>query len=239
MNSLKGGRFSKEAIKHNNINLADSLHIPLNLNGIKVVIMCAGEGKRWAIDHPKQLAIIEDKPNVVRTLSMLTSIGVPIGDICITVNELHLAKYPNNLPLTPVPQSNREIDRFRNAFHWLEQFNARKVIFLYGDVAYHQSDMHVILSTECDSFMGHIGGNNLTNKKWGEIQAVVTLHPAKFFAHVEGVASLYESNQIGRETGWEIYRKYQQEYVFRQLSDYTDDYDTIEEHRAVSVLYCR
>jgi len=237
MKSMKVG--SKEAMKHNDNNnhLAGSQRIPLNLNGIKVVIMCAGDGKRWAIDYPKQLAIIEDKPNVVRTLSMLTSIGVPIGDICITVNELHLAKYPNNLPLTPVPQSNREIDRFRNAFPWLEQSDVRKVIFLYGDVAYHQADMHLILSTEYDSFMGHIGGNNLTNKKWGEIQAVVTLCPAKFFAHVDGVASLYESNHIGRETGWEIYRTHRQDYVFKQLSDFTDDYDTIEEHRAVSVLY--
>lgn len=112
-----------------------------------IVIMCAGEGKRWEKDYPKQMAIVEGVPNVIRTYNMVIENNFSRKNIFITVNKDNKNYFPSDLNLI-VGSSSREIDRFRNAFSLME--NYERTIFLYGDVVYHYNDMKQILSLDYD-----------------------------------------------------------------------------------------
>ena len=46
-----------------------------------IIIMCAGEGKRWGKDYPKHIALVNGKPNVKRTHDMVVKNGFKPEDL--------------------------------------------------------------------------------------------------------------------------------------------------------------
>lgn len=204
-------------------------------DNVCIIIMCAGLGNRWKLSYPKQIALIQGVPNIVRTVDILLALGLNIANIKITVNEANFTFFPTNLPLFITPASDREIDRFRNVFSIINDYE--KIIYLYGDVVYDKDDLNFILRHQKDAFLGSIYGNTITNKKCGEICAVVIYDIARFISNVNEVANKYESKLITREIGWEVYSNRLGTYPFLELSDKTNDYDTVEEYLALKDFY--
>lgn len=214
-----------------------TIDIKLPVDPQYVVIMCAGVGKRWDYNIPKPLAEIGGKSNILRTIGMLQKFGISNDSITVTVNHNNINMFPKDLPLLSVPVSNREIDRFRNAFPIISATTSKRIVFLYGDVVYDLNDMYAILTTKDSTFFGNKAGNAKTNKKWGEIYGLAICNIRLFIDHVNEVAYRFETNQIGREIGWDVYNANKNIYKFVNLSHKTDDYDTIAEYRIIKDLY--
>jgi len=194
--------------------------------------MCAGIGSRWGQSTPKQLELIQRKPNLLRTHNMLVSMGISEKDIYVTVNSNNKKYFPKDLNLI-IGSSIREIDRFRNGFNILD--NSDKTIFLYGDVVYHPLDLKTILNGKGYCFFGRIGANEITDKIHGEIFGVITEHPSEFKDDVNMVAYMYEQKLISREIAWEVLNLNQNKSLktYVELSKLTDDYDDIFEYKKV------
>lgn len=200
-----------------------------------IIIMCAGIGQRWGTTFPKQLSIVQGKPNLVRTIDLLKEMVVPDDNIIVTVNQENAKHFPTSLNLYKVDTSTREIDRFRNAFSFIK--NYKRVVYLYGDVVYDKADLQRIMVQDRDAFLGRTGRNRLTKKGWDEIYAVVLYDIQRFIDDVNEVAHKFETGKIGREIGWEVYNNRPGTYQFVELSLRTDDYDTKEEYELVKRLY--
>jgi NDP-sugar pyrophosphorylase family protein len=194
-----------------------------------VIIMCAGEGKRWGKDYPKHIALINGKPNVKRTHDMVVKNGFKPKDIYITVSNENGEHFPTELNLI-VGDSSREIDRFRNGFSILKDYD--RTIFLYGDTIYHIDDLEKILLGDGYSFYGKKLPNRLTGKPYGELYGIVVTKKDEFIQNVNQVASDFDNGIIFRETGWEVYNSpYSKEIkTFTELSSLTDDYDYYDEY---------
>lgn len=194
-----------------------------------IIIMCAGEGKRWGKDYPKHIALVNGKPNVKRTHDMVVKNGFKPEDIYITVSNENGEHFPPELNLI-VGDSSREIDRFRNGFPILKDYD--RTIFLYGDTVYHENDLKNILSGDGYSFYGKKQPNRLTGKPYGEIYGVVITKKDEFIKDVNQIALDFENGIIVRETGWEVYDyPYSKETkTFTELSSLTDDYDHYDEY---------
>lgn len=209
----------------------------LPITDVSVFIMCAGLGDRWKAPYPKQLATIDGIPNVKRTIKQLKEAGIPDTDIVVIVNHNVCDQYPTDLNILIVPPSNREINRFRNAFAVAD--HGKRLIYLYGDVVYDINDLLMIVTTKTDAFVGSAGNNRLTHKKYGEIYAVIVCDVQQFKNDVNDVAHKFETKQITREIGWEVYSNHRSHYNFVNTTGSTDDYDTIEEYEILKRLYER
>jgi hypothetical protein len=194
-----------------------------------IIIMCAGEGKRWGKDYPKHIALVNGKPNVKRTHDMVVKNGFKPEDIYITVSNENGEHFPPELNLI-VGNSSREIDRFRNGFPILKDYD--RTIFLYGDTVYHEDDLKNILSGDGYSFYGKKQPNRLTGKPYGEIYGVVITKKDEFIKDVNQIALDFENGIIVRETGWEVYYypHSKETKTFTELSSLTDDYDRYDEY---------
>lgn len=194
-----------------------------------IIIMCAGEGKRWVKDYPKHIALVNGKPNVKRTHDMVVKNGFKPKDIYITVSYENGTHFPTELNLI-VGDSSREIDRFRNGFPILKDYD--RTIFLYGDTIYHKDDLENILLGDGYSFYGKKLPNRLTGKPYGELYGIVVTKKDEFIQNVNQVASDFDNGIIFRETGWEVYNSpYSKEIkTFTELSSLTDDYDYYDEY---------
>ena len=194
-----------------------------------IIIMCAGEGKRWGKDYPKHIALVNGKPNVKRTHDMVVKNGFKPEDIYITVSNENGEHFPPELNLI-VGNSSREIDRFRNGFPILKDYD--RTIFLYGDTVYHEDDLKNILSGDGYSFYGKKQPNRLTGKPYGEIYGVVITKKDEFIKDVNQIALDFENGIIVRETGWEVYYypHSKETKTFTELSSLTDDYDHYDEY---------
>jgi hypothetical protein len=104
--------------------------------------MCAGEGKRWNKEYPKQMALVEGVPNLNRIHNMIIENGFSKENIFVTVNSENKRYFPSDLNMI-TGSSSREIDRFRNAFTLMQDYE--RIVFLYGDTIYHHNDMRTIL----------------------------------------------------------------------------------------------
>jgi hypothetical protein len=213
-----------------------------------IIIMCAGEGKRWEKDYPKHMAIVEGVPNVVRTHNMVIANGVSEKNIFLTVNEQNKDYFPSNFNLI-LGNSSREIDRFRNAFTLMKDYE--RTIFLYGDAIYHYRDMKQILSLNynpkldlsnknnkrnCYVFFGRTSGNPVTNKPYRELYALSIIAKEIFMDDVNKVALDFEAGKIKTEIGWQVYESlYHKKYkTFTELSYYTEDYDTLLQYEHIT-----
>ena len=194
----------------------------------KIIIMCAGKGTRWCKKTPKQIAEFKGIPNILQITQMLDSENISKDDIIVIVNEKTKKYFPKTLNLQ-IGSDKREIDRFRNAYPFMN--NCGRMIFLYGDVLYHIDDLKIILDTNIDAFLGRFGENINTNKLCSELFAVVIKNFDKFKANVDDVAYKFETKQIKREIGWEVYNNKPDDYIFISLSLNTDDYDTCNEYK--------
>lgn len=188
--------------------------------------MCAGNGTRWDSDTPKQLALIDNEPNIIRTINKLLNLGVGMEKIFVTVNEQNIVHFPKGLNLV-LGKSEREIDRFRNTFSIIDGYD--KIIYLYGDVIYFDEDLEKIISEKDDSFLGRSGYNERT-KKAGEIFAVVITDIENFIENVNDVADKFEKKILKRELGWEVFNNKKEKYKFVELSKDIDDYDYMSEY---------
>lgn len=195
-----------------------------------VIIACAGEGKRWEKKTPKQMEPVNGIPNLKRTYDMVLKFGIKSDDIFITVNMENGEHFPSEYNLV-VGNSSREIDRFRNGFSIIPQYD--KTIFLYGDVIYHADDLNKILSGSGYCFFGRTKGNKLTGKEFGELFGLTITLRDEFIDNVKKVALDFENGIILRELGWELYWSpyYNDLKEFQQISSLTDDYDTISEFK--------
>lgn len=204
---------------------------------MKVIIMCAGKGERWGQPTPKELAHIRRVPNLRHTMKF-----IPVKPIII-ISEAK-KEYFKRFE-TVIGSDVREIDRFRNAFPYLEDHT----VILYGDCCYDPFDLEIIINAtpEQNTFFGRKGQNVLTQKKWGEIFAVYVVDKEKFMRSVKIVAKLFDDGHIKREIGWEVFKvengmdpAVQSIYKwdnFVELSDYTDDFDSLEEYNNVMKNY--
>lgn len=207
----------------------------LSVNGIQIFLMCAGIGSRWRYAYPKQLAMIDGVPNITRTFQMLATMGIDETDIYVIVNQQTFDMFPPTRNLLVVPVSNREIDRFRNSFKAIDY--TKRIIYLYGDVVYDRNDLITILSLQYNCFVGSVGNNGLTTKKWGEICAVIAQNIDMFIEDVNDTASKFEAGMIDREIGWEVYSSHKANYQFILTNGKTNDYDTIEEYQIIKKSY--
>lgn len=213
-----------------------------------IVIMCAGKGERWEKDYPKHMALIEGTPNVIRTHNMIVDNGFSPENIFLTVNNDNKDYFPSHLNLI-LGNSSREIDRFRNAFSLIKQYE--RTIFLYGDAIYHYRDMKTILSLNynpkldlsnknnkrnCYVFFGRTPGNPVTNKPYREIYALSVIAKEIFMDDVNKVALDFETGKIQSETGWQVYESlYHKKYkTFIEISYYTEDYDTFLQYEHIT-----
>lgn len=193
-----------------------------------IIIMCAGEGKRWGKDYPKHMVLVNGKPNVKRTHDMVVENGFKPKDIYVTVSYENGVHFPSDLNLV-VGNSSREIDRFRNGFSIMKDYD--RTIFLYGDTIYHMDDLKKIIAGDGYSFYGKKEPNRLTGKPYGELYGVAITKKDEFINNVNSVATDFENGIIFRETGWEVYNSpYSKEVkTFTELSSLTDDYDYYDE----------
>ncbi|WMJ72946.1 NTP transferase domain-containing protein [Cytophagaceae bacterium ABcell3] len=211
---------------------------------LSVVVLCAGKSSRFKQHYPKHLATIQGIPSIVRVIKQLKRNNV--HDISMTVSEDN-QKYFKNIKVNKILGSDkREIDRFRNAFDFIN--NKEKVLFLYGDVVYHDSDIQTILNSAKETgnkFFGRYGKNTLTHKPYGELFGILINDKEKFFNTVNKVVDLYDKKLIKREIGWEVYRvsegldplvhKIKDNFI--ELSQLTDDYDTFEQYKIICKLH--
>lgn len=177
------------------------------------------------------MQLVQGKPNYLRTIDILKELGVE--DVTISVCEDHweLFEYEKKI----VGSNTREIDRFRN----FRNLATGPVLFLYGDVVYHQDDLKDILthcSASITTFFGLRSGNRLTKKPDHEIKAVFVPNPLPFYIAVDIVANKFERGDIKREIGWEVYKELNNKH-FINLSQYTDDFDTPEEYQTLLRIY--
>lgn len=193
-----------------------------------IIIMCAGEGKRWEKNYPKHMALVNGVPNVKRIHNMVVKNGFKPKDIYVTVSYENGIHFPSELNLI-VGNSSREIDRFRNGFSIMKDYE--RIIFLYGDTIYHMDDLKKIISGEGYSFYGKKEPNRLTGKPYGELYGVVITKKDEFTENVNSVASDFDNRIIFRETGWEVYNSpyFKDLKTFTELSSLTDDYDHYDE----------
>lgn len=191
-----------------------------------ILIMCAGQNKRWEQPTPKALALIQGEPNVCRTYRLVTQLTT--AAVRVIVNEENKSQFPSFLPFH-IGQSTREIDRFRNGLPFFKDYAC--VIFLYGDVVYRKEDVQKIIGENGYCFYGRMGKNPLTQKPFGEILGVSVTDGRKFEHDVTTVATRFEQQRLSRETGWEVYQNTSNRFV--ELSHFTDDYDTPGEYEQI------
>lgn len=206
---------------------------------MKAIIMCAGQQKRWSLEIPKQLAFIDGEKNLIRTVNMLHQLKVLPEDIHVIVNNKNAQQFSGlGLNLT-TGSSFRRIDMFRNGFSIMEKSD--KTIFLWGNVVYSKSDLEQILKADEYCFFGQKTGNKLTGKSYKEIFAVVVTDADDFKEQVQDVASKFEKRKLVRESAWEVYaNRHEKKNIlnkFIEVSEMTDDFDTVEEYARVSKIY--
>lgn len=188
-----------------------------------IIIMCAGDGKRWNnyLGVPKQLIEIDNEPLLYRTIRLLKQNGVHKNEILIT---MHPDIEPFNVDVGQVINYTKyEIDRFYYA--------KGQVIYLYGDVYYSERAIKSILSEDY-MFFGRNGSSTITNKPYKELFAVKG-DGDTIKQYVDKVRNLYENGQIDRCIGWNLYETYYNTkdatHIFN-INDETDDFDTPEDY---------
>ena len=213
---------------------------------MKIIITCAGKSSRCGTELPKHVYEIQGKQNIKRTIDLLVNNKIKENDIIITTSKDN-NKYFNEINIKKYIGSNeREIDRYRNIYEILDN---EKTIVLYGDVVFHKKDLENILEIQSNKniFFGRLGKNKITKKLYGEIFGVVVNDKEKFVEDTNKTAKLFEQKKIQRELGWDVYRVSGDmdlsmgnvkgsEYFF-EVSDYTDDYDDLNEYKIIKEIY--
>lgn len=192
-----------------------------------VVIMCAGDGKRWNNYKkvPKQLIKINNEPIIYRTIRLLKQRD--FKNIIITT---HKDAKPFNVKLPQIINYwDYEIERF--------YYVKGNVIYLYGDTYYTEDAMNKILYDDFN-FYGRKGGSLITGKPYEEIFAVKG-DGDKIRECVEKVRELYKEKKIKRCIGWELYEAYHNLPItypvpsfefLGEINDETEDFDSPEDY---------
>jgi NDP-sugar pyrophosphorylase family protein len=217
-------------------------------------IMCAGKNTRWQNNKPKALAEFNGIPNIIRTIGLIKDYGFNIDQIFLTVNNNNYHYFYNFDVKLIIGSCDREIDRFRNVFNYID--NCSRVVLLYGDTFYDSKDIYKILDKQSDCFFGRLSGNKLTQKPHQEIFGIVIKNIEMFRTTVNNVVKKYDEGKLKREIGWDVYNLSLSQhnkkitrigrngslhssliqnniYEFISLSDYTDDFDSIEEYELI------
>ena len=182
-----------------------------------IIIMCAGEGKRWGnyLGIPKQFIEINGETLIGRTTRLLKERG---KDYYITGDD-RFKKYGKVIPQS---YNDAEIDRF-------ERVDV-PIIYLYGDVYYTEEALDKILNTEPKDIL-FFGNEN-------EIYAVRVNDLNLFYKHKDRVKRRFLTGEITRCLGWEIYKSlhdipfqdHRIEGRFILINDLTDDIDYKEDY---------
>lgn len=193
---------------------------------MKIIIMAAGNGKRWTGSLPKQLTEFDGEALLYRTIRLLAENGA--HDITVTVSNrlFQLLDFSKTKPATLYkPKNNtQEIDRFLSCLEiWADE-----TLFLYGDTYYTAEAIAKILAqyTRPASFYGRRRGNDV--KKYGEMFALrANTNDPNFEKILQGIR-LREVAGEARGLGWDVYRAYEKRN-FVELDPRVEDFDKVEE----------
>jgi len=201
----------------------------------RVVIMAAGNGKRWKnhLGVPKQLAPVKGEPILLRTIRLLKERG--ITDIWVTVR--YKGQYGDLGVQEYVPENNEyDIDRI---------YASRELapgIWLYGDCYYTEKAIDTILGDKHDYwFFGRykmlqrhgktnremyaIKVNDFVIQKAKELRDLVVKGTIKqsiaqtLHRYIEGGKIIGTTIRLSRE-------RHRERLYFTEIADDTDDFDT-------------
>ena len=207
------------------------------------VIMCGGEYGEF--EKPKQLTLVNGKPNVQRTIEMLQACR--IYDIYISSNDARFDGF--GVPRLEHENTFKSHDGKLEGY-WLDAFYPNfpedtEVTFLFGDVVFTFEAIQKIIN--CDrkgnTLYGSAAAWNRDHKNWGEPFAYVIRDYKTFMAGVSAVKKLQDEGKLKRHAiVWELYRYLNnldvnvQQVVsktFITINDGTDDIDSLEEQKAM------
>ncbi len=131
---------------------------------MKIIILCAGSGKRLNIDKPKCLLKINGKTILYRTLSLLKKNK-------IKENQIYLALgYKNNIIVKNIKKTinyriNKDYKKTNmvfSLFNCLEENNIEDIVILYGDIYYSNEIIKKIVNSKNKI-------STVIDKKWKNI----------------------------------------------------------------------
>lgn len=207
---------------------------------LRAIVMADGKAERWGnyTGRPKHLLSFAGETLLQRTVRLLRSNGV--RDIIISSRNAAYAVEGANL--WAPPDNEIETDKF---FATRAKWNdGGETILVYGDCFFTPAAMRTICGTSSLEepseflFFGRAKGSTRTEKKSGELFAVRLGKHDAFLAGCTFIRDGLAAGSIWRGGGWELYRHLtgreanSDHFItthFREINDYTDDFDFPED----------
>lgn len=198
---------------------------------MRTFLMCAGKSTRYGKPYPKSIEIIGGKNNYIRTIELFNNYGVEDILLVVSKDNTDYFNYDNKI----IGSDIREIDRFRN----LEPHFLEDALILYGDVAFDEVDIPLILENKNNKikFLSKFMSDSFN----GEIFAIYVPDKKLFFKAVNEIAIRFEKGLIKREIGLDVLKQLRntnkEKIEIIPTIGITNDWDVQAKYNAVSSLF--
>lgn len=201
---------------------------------MRVIIACAGEGRRWAehLGVPKHLAPMADGEVLLhRTVEQALSLT---SDVHVITPDDSRYEFPETVQRHALPPFHNEYLHTRHLWSQTE-----RTVLMLGDVYFTDRAISAIAAGSVTAYrvFGRYRASKLTGTPYGEIFAA-SWGPDRIpqmDAHLAAVERMRESGECTRPPGWVLLRLWQgtpvRQHVVRppiwvEIDDWTDDLDT-------------
>lgn len=204
---------------------------------MRVIIICAGKGKRWGnyLGVPKHFVTVDGKKLLHRTVDQFEG-----HSIFIVANSSMYYVEGTTLYFPAQNPKNGDADKLINSSHlWSDH---ERTLLLFGDVYFTDQSVQTIKERKKRDWtvFGRMNASEITGKKWGELFAFSFYpeHIQSLKNAINKATSAYRYGYVNRCKGWEIYRSWaggdigihRQYGHFTEIDDFTDDFDFPEDY---------
>lgn len=215
---------------------------------MRVIIVCAGDGSRWAehLGVPKQLAVVDGEPLLHRAVRLW---GEYSDDVVIVADDDRLAVEGARLEAPRQDPDMRSMGRYSSSRHlWDDQ---GRTLVLFGDVYWDEGAVKRLAKDRHRGWrwIARLDASEHTGKERPEGFGV-SFYPsahAEFSAAIDETARLHREGVTDRSLGFECWRVMQKCDTVRHahpfpdvgrcliVDDWTDDIDRPSEHSRLVV----